>query len=510
MTKLTLEIFDDVISVLNKIGNLNDTGVELEVPEGSVLFENILNLKLIHKHAEKYGLTVHFTTRDEIGNVLIDSMEDGISTMSETDTNEGFAMENISVPNSRTHRKIRLPKLALPDLGKRLFKIGGILIIVGLALFFILRSNSSKQTATAKIIVNSQPLARSVTIKVKADTDSDAAQKILMGTIIKTSVEKSKEIDVTGEKQIGEKAEGKATIYNKTTEERDFDDGTILTFDRDEGDLNFLTKDDVTVPAAAPEDPNDPGSPLTPGSIEVEIEAEKIGAEYNIEKNKTLEVKGQKKADFEGKVLEATEGGKSETVKVVAEVDKQKLSEELTKEITEQSTSALKTKVANSQQLVEGSHKVTLISEKFDHDVGDDTEKLSLSKSTEVEGLVYMKSNLDKLLDELLKEFVPEGYELSDKEREVNVEVLGNSSNSVLSSTEADIQVTLKTFVVPAINEEEIKQNLLGKSPEEAQKILGGISNIKTYEFNMSNGFLPFNRKVPKNPEQVEIIVERE
>ena len=510
MTRLTLEIFDDVVSVLNKIGNLNDTGVELEVPEGSVLFENVLNLKLIKKHAEKYGLSVHFTTRDEIGNVLIESMEDGMSVMSDSDAATGFAMENIPESKSRPRRKVNFPKIGVPALGKRIFKVGGVLIVVVLAVLFMLRANSNKQSATAKIIVNSQPLARSVTIKVKADAESDAAQKILRGTIIKTSVEKTKEIEVTGEKQIGEKAEGKATIYNKTTEERDFDDGTILTFDRDEGDLNFLTKDDVTVPAAAPEDLNDPGSPLTPGSIEVEIEAEKIGPEYNIAKDKTLEVKGQKKADFEGKVLEATEGGKSETVKVVAETDKQKLSEELTKEITDQSTSALKTKVANSQQLIEGSQKVTLISEKFDHDVGDETEKLALSKSTEVEGLAYMRSNLDKLLDELLKEFVPEGYEISDKEREVNVEVLGNSSNSVLSSTEADIQVTLKTFVVPSINEEEIKQSLLGKTPEEAQKILGGVSNIKTYEFNMSNGFLPFGRRVPKNPEQVEIIVERE
>ncbi|OGC70332.1 hypothetical protein A2415_05140 [candidate division WWE3 bacterium RIFOXYC1_FULL_39_7] len=512
MTKLTLEIYDDVVATLSKISNLNDSGVELEIPEGSVLFDNILNLKVISKHAEKNGLTVHFYTQDETGNTLIENMEDGTDALSGqmNHIDGAYPTENFAKISERKLRMPKLPKLSIPQFNPKFLKIFIAVLVLALLGFWLISKSSNKLKATAKIIVNSQPLARSVTIKVKSETESSAQSKVLRGTIVKTAVEQNKEIDVTGEKLVGKKATGKALIYNKTTSEKEFDKGTVLTFDRDEGDLNFVTKGGVTVPAAAPTDPADPASPITPGSAEVEIEAQNIGSEYNLAKDKTLEVKGQKKADFEGKIQTETTGGKSEKVKIVDAADKKKLIDELSKEITEQSTASLNAKVSSSQQLINGSQKLTVLKQTFNHEVGDETDKLSLSQTGEVEGLVYLKDGLDNLLDELLKEFVPEGYELSDKEREINVEVLGNSSNSVLSSTEADIQVTLKTYVVPAVNEDEIKQNLMGKTPADAQKYLGGISNIKTYEFNLSQGLLPFSTRVPKNPDQIEVIIERE
>ena len=77
MTKLSLEIHDDVISTIYKIKNINDSGIELEIPEQSVLFDNILNLKLIQKEAGRFGATINFVTHDENGNNLIQMLEEG-------------------------------------------------------------------------------------------------------------------------------------------------------------------------------------------------------------------------------------------------------------------------------------------------------------------------------------------------------------------------------------------------------------------------------------------------
>jgi hypothetical protein len=79
MTKLELEIHEDVISVINKIKSTNDAGIELIIPEGSVLFENVLNLKILEKEAEQTGKTLHFTTEDESGLNLIAAIKDGVT-----------------------------------------------------------------------------------------------------------------------------------------------------------------------------------------------------------------------------------------------------------------------------------------------------------------------------------------------------------------------------------------------------------------------------------------------
>ena len=130
----------------------------------------------------------------------------------------------------------------------------------------------------------------------------------------------------------------------------------------------------------------------------------------------------------------------------------------------------MKSKVSVSSKLIAGSIATTVSSNDFNGEVGDELDELELVQTVSAVGLTYSSSDLDALLDELVEEFVPNGYKLSDEDRDVNVEVLGNSDSTVLSSTEADLQVTLKTYVVPDISEERIIDDLSGKKFDEAQR----------------------------------------
>jgi len=85
---------------------------------------------------------------------------------------------------------------------------------------------------------------------------------------------------------------------------------------------------------------------------------------------------------------------------------------------------------------------------------------------------------------------------------------LGNATNTILSSTEADLQVTLKTFIIPNINEDEVKKNLAGKKLSDAQKVLGSLNNIKGYDLHVSPN-IPFFDSVPKNVNQIEIVINK-
>jgi hypothetical protein len=511
MTKLTIEIFDDIVSTLTKLQSINDTGIELEIPEGSILFENVLNLKLIRKHADRYGIVVHFVTTDVAGNNLIEMIEEGAGRFSDSPRQARTEDMELSDDATSSRKPFVLPGLPkfnikMPKFSKAP-KLQVAPILIALVLVGLFAFNQSRREAVAKIIINSQPLTRSITIKVKAATPSDAGKKILAGTNVKNTLEVTKEGDTTGTKLTGEKATGKIKIFNKTDSEKEFKKGQVIVFEDDDKEFEFTTDDEVTVPASSEDLVT---HVITPGVAEVDATASVVGAAYNIDSGETMSVDGYKKADFSASSSEEFSGGKSESKKIVAEADIKTVSTSIDSEITSQSGQALASKISNSQALIAQSAKSTLIKETPNHKVGDEADKVSVTRIVEVEGLVYMKDELDRLLDSLVKEFVPQGYVLSSKDRQINVEVLGSSSNSVLTSTEADIQVTLKTFVVPDISEENIKKDLAGKSTAEAEKILGSIQNIKTYEFNLNRGFIPFFNTVPKKLEKIKVEIVKE
>ena len=86
---------------------------------------------------------------------------------------------------------------------------------------------------------------------------------------------------------------------------------------------------------------------------------------------------------------------------------------------------------------------------------------------------------------------------MPDKDKKITVNILGQSASSVLNSTEADIQVTLSSIIIPDIKEDDVRENLKGKTNEEANQYIDGLKNVESYEFNISP-VVPFFSKVRK------------
>ncbi len=509
MTKIDIEIYDDVISVLTKIKNINDTGIELVIPDGSVLFDNILNLKLLEKETEKLGKVLHLNTTDATGILLLKMLNE--------EQIEEFATTEISSEQDYTadvkKRRFSLaalhfsrPKFGRPKGFKKIIIVG---IALALAGFIAYRLLWEAPKANVKIIVNSQPLTKSIEVKVVKDGETNSENKTLKGSEISTIITKTDSIDTTGEKLVGEKATGKVTFYNYTDEEIEVDEGTELIYTEGDEDLVFIVDEDVTVEAESLQDPEVPGSPTVPGEASAEVTAGDIGDSYNIDDEESLEVDDYKKSELTAVTDGEFEGGKSETVKVVAEEDKVALAAKISEEIGASAESELSSKAGFGKEYIKGSYTSTVTSEIFSAEVDDETDKLELTQELSVVGLAYAQSDLEKMLDGLLDDFIPEGFELYTNERETKVEILGNADSTVLSSGEADLQVTVKTFVIPSIDEEKIKNELAGSSLQEAEKILGSISNVKSYGLEI-NPNIPFLKKVPRNTENIVIVVEKE
>lgn len=515
MTKLEVEIHDDVISIITRIKNINDADIELVIPEGAVLLENILNFKLINELTAEINKTVQYTTLDETGQNLLSMLneEEGAGPFA------NFAPEEQDLHHATERRPkfknvhsrimplLKLPHLniKLPQGNKKPVIIGlGVFFAAGVFLFFLLKT----PTAEVKIVVNSQPLTKSIQITADKSKLTRAEDKTLRGIPVSTTEVDSLTGDTTGEKMVGKKAEGRAKIYNLTDSDKEFKKGSVLTYDADSGSINYTTDDSITVPATTYDDTTTPPTP-TFGEVEVDVTAENIGDGYNIDKDSKLEVKGYKKSQFTATATKDFSGGESKKVKMVTQVDKDKLAAALTTTLTDKANKSLDEKVLSGQKFISGSAKVIENKDSFDHNVNDEVDKLTLTKTVTSAGLSYSISELNKLIDDLLVEYIPEGFVLSDKEREINVQVLGVGDNTVLDSDKADLQVTIKTFVVPDIDEDEIKESLKGKSIQDAQDLLSKIRNVKTYSLNVSSK-IPLFKRMPGNTSKINLTIERQ
>lgn len=515
MTQLELAIHDSVITTLSKIKNLNDTGIELIIPENSVLLESILNLKLIKKDAEKHGFSIQFSTDDIKGQNLIEMLDEtGGGT---TYDKELMSASEISQPaNTRASTLINTPKNnfnlpKLPTFPKFQVNLGlvGILgaLLSAIAAFFIAGSNIPK--ATAELVITAQPLIRSLTIKVLPNTPSDAEKKLLKGTTVSVDVTNEMELPTTGEKLTGKKATGTVTIVNTTKEDVSIKKGTVITYKKDKDSWTYTLDNSVTVPKAITTPDPDPlkAPTITLGKADENVTATDFGESFNIADKKTLTIKSLASDEIYAVSKDKFSGGTTTKVKIVADADLKALSQKLLELNATQSASAMQTKVGSLQKLITGSVSSKITSELYNYKVGDQKDTLKLSQTVTATGLVYTTNELNFLVDKLVDNLIPQGFVLGKKTREINVEILGNSAASVVSSSEADIQVTVKTFIVPDISVNDLKKQLAGKNLTEAQKVLGSIESIKTYKVNVAPS-IPFFQKIPKDTSKITVNIE--
>lgn len=504
MTKIDVELHDDVIEICNKIKSIEDTGIEINIPEGSVLFDSIVTIKLLKKVAQRDGKVLTITTTDAHGLTLLEMTEEG--TASPTIPYEEYEPK-LNILDKIKKFKIKNPFEGLQiNFGVAPLILGIIFVLLGVGGYFII---NKIHKASAKIVVEAQTLTRSVTVSVKKDTESNHENGILKGIVLSSTIEQGLSIETTGEKLVGNTAKGEVTIYNKTAEEKEFEEGEVLIFEESDKEYKYKILEDITVPARVDDEDPEAEVPTIYGEATVDIEALEIGDEYNIDGNETLAFDDHKKSDYIAKTKEDLSSGKKETKQAVSEEDLASLKTTLLETIKETMPNNLGDSAGKQNEYIKGSEYITIIEEEYSHESGEEAEEISLNQTAIADALAYSKKDLEDMLDEILKDLIPEGYVISEKDKDIKVEILGNSTNSVLNATQADLQATIKTYIVPDIDENKLKEDLRGKSLGDAQKTLGGIRNVKTYELTMFPN-LPFIRKLPKDIEKISIDIQKD
>jgi hypothetical protein len=203
------------------------------------------------------------------------------------------------------------------------------------------------------------------------------------------------------------------------------------------------------------------------------------------------------------------EGGSSETIKTVSSEDINLALSKVKAVLAEKTLEGLSDSAETGYKFVDGTSSISYVNPEVGAKVDDEVASFVVKQSATVTGLSYSEKVLEKLIMALLVEYVPESFELSGETIEIGASSLGNSDETVATSSKADLQVTAKTSVLPIINVAELKSKLQDKTITEASRVLGEMRTLSTYEFRLEPN-LPFSQKVPKDPERILIEIVEE
>lgn len=365
-----------------------------------------------------------------------------------------------------------------------------LLILLGLGVSYYYYNN-----VTTSVMLTLKPKMANQTTSVtfSATSPSDFSKDIIAAKSITTSLNGELSMDVTGKKDVGEKAKGKVTIYNNSLDSETLSSGTIIKASNGQ---QFLLDKDVSVASAA----GDIFSGTKPGTTDVAVTAKEFGTEYNLPSNTKFAIGNNNL--LAAKNDSAFSGGSKKSVTVVSKEDMAKLRTELPKTLEDQAIEALGKETESGETVLPALLSTTLTKEKFDKKIGDETKKLKLNATVEFGGLAYTNDDLEQYTKSLLK-----------KDDEENVSVADNTiKNSVedakkKSAKEIEATIALEAGLLPNIDTAEVTRDLEGKSLGEAQEILARLPQLETSNISFSPSIPLLPNLFPTLPKTITVQV---
>ena len=435
---LYLEPDEEITSVIDRIKELKAKNIALVVPRDAVVLQSVVNLKLLKKEAEKLKKDLSLVTSDRVGRnlaaqvglpvfeklgreflepeeeeMLAESAEEEISEDEEVEETEKLE-ESAAEPAEPAESEKPFPAKAKPVfekaaieekkpepfkslkepkkpgfLGKPKIKINKKLLIFGIifsifviafgGFLFLPKANITLTVLADKFASKFDLTADKNLIDINSEKKSIAAQ------LIEATSEKEGQGTATGQKQVGEKAKGKITIYNSyDSGAQTLSAGTKL---RKDG-KNFLLSSRVTVPGFTLQQ----GNPV-PGTAEASVEAEKEGEAYNVSAGR-FSVAGYPADKFYGQSSTAMSGGYSKMVTVISQQDIDGVKNNLTSAATEEVKKELQKKVPNESELLDEAIKIEVTEFTTSSKVDEQQAKFSGKLKIKAQALIYKKADL--------------------------------------------------------------------------------------------------------------------
>lgn len=362
-------------------------------------------------------------------------------------------------------KKISFPKIRLPQVGIR-FKtpktiIIGIFFMVLLSIsFFAFWWFITKADVT--IYVSPKKIEDEVEISVDVSLDStDFDNKMISGKTVEEETNGEKSISTTGNKVVGDKAQGEITIYRS---------GSAISLKKDtvvkgpQG-LDFSLNEDITIAS---------GSVLTRGITKAKVSAKEIGAQYNLASGSTFTISNYSSSDMEATNESAFSGGTSREVSAVSEDDQENLLKSLQEELETKLKELLVEGISPDVILIDESITYSVDKKDYDKKIGDEGTTLKLKLELSAEAITVQKNEIEELGLKYLSQRVPSGYTLKNDQIEADFSYNGKKDDVY------DLNLFVKADLLPQVNVEEIRKNITGKLPDVAEEYMN--KNVAGFE----------------------------
>ncbi len=350
-------------------------------------------------------------------------------------------------------------------------------------------------TGSAEIVII--PMAKKLDFDMNASVSDqfasvDATFGKLPGQVF--SIEKTvvQEFPATGEREVAQKARGKITIYNTFSSAPQ----TLIATTRFESTNNliFHTLRTVTVPGM---------SGATPGSVEVEIIADKAGTTYNIAPGRFTIPAFKEKGDtaryqkFYGQSTEAMKDGISGVAKVVTEQDYAQAKEVVNRKLDEEIKQALSQEASGLK--IADSAPITIISTESNVQVDQAADMFTVTTKGKLKTMGFKEEDVWVLI----REHVAKNYGLTAVSEKMTLEYKEAKLNEARGILELTLKLSGNGY--SQINNDQITTDLLGKGQDEIVAYLKQAEGVGEAKVLLTPFWV---KKVPKNKEKVKITIE--
>lgn len=535
-----LEPDEEIPSVIDKIKRAVKNKLGLVVPRDATILQSVVNLRLLAKEAKNLNKEIAIVTTDRIGRHLASQVgltvfasvkdqgtsSEALPVSQEDDILEINPEEKESTGNLKVHhfqdrrpvinwRSGAKPVLNLPKeevkepplkqagddfkvkktshhhFPKVLWPIIGVVIVLILAAGFLILPH-----AQVKVYVLAEDLNKSIPLTITPNVSQvDEIQNVLPGNLLEVTKEVQQKFPATGQKDLGGKAKGTITVYNLwESNSRRFSAGTKFT----SSSKTFLATSAFTLPGSAISEGN-----LVPGTVNITIEAENAGEDYNIKAGRFIlaGIPAAQQDKIYGNSSQEMSGGFTKIAQVVSQSDYDTAKNQLMSNFNSEINSELVTK-AGSNKIVDAAKNFSEPEIITTAKVDQEAKEFEMKIKGTAQLIVFDWQTLNDLLVKVLSQKIP-----SDK-----MVVIPSEESVVFAidkigydKKELNLSANVLAKVVNNISTSELKTEILGKTEARATEILKKHQGVSRVEIDFWPAFL---KRVPDLVNNVKIKIE--
>lgn len=314
------------------------------------------------------------------------------------------------------------------------------------------------------------------------------------GEIIEVSDSLTKTFKTTGEKNIGQKAEGEVVFYNQTGLVQPLTTGNKLV--TDDG-IVFYIKNNIEIPKA---EVSAEGN-IVYGNISAKLIAAEAGEEGNVPPGRLtiIDLPFSKQNKIYGEVKNKLSGGTSEVIRVVSEEDLTKAQKEIVAELNPKLERKLKERLIKGQVLNSEMIEYSVESVEKAAELEEEIDQFEMKIKARARALVWDEDKVKEMILQKIARGATGDKQLVETSRDI-FEVEVKEFN--LDKGVAELKIHTRNQISLPINLEALKDELKGRTEFEARRLLLKKENIRDARFKFRYSI---TSKIPQNANRINI-----